>query len=143
MSHSHAAQFQTAAIAKDFILAGRARVTLVSLKTGTRFTFRVAQKDETSPHFVALLSGPDNESSYTFLGTIFEGTTYRHGRRSSVSESAPSAKAFAWAWSYIVRGEMPPSCEVYHEGRCGRCGRTLTVPSSLDIGLGPECATRQ
>jgi hypothetical protein len=25
------------------------------------------------------------------------------------------------------------------EGRCGKCGRTLTVPSSIATGLGPEC----
>lgn len=30
--------------------------------------------------------------------------------------------------------------EVWHEGSCGRCGRKLTVPSSIETGLGPECA---
>lgn len=30
--------------------------------------------------------------------------------------------------------------QVWHEGRCGRCGRKLTVPSSIETGLGPECA---
>lgn len=30
--------------------------------------------------------------------------------------------------------------EVWHEGRCGRCARRLTVPESILIGIGPECA---
>jgi len=115
----------------------------VSGKTGARFTYRVTQKDASSPHFVALLSGPDNESSYTFLGTIFEGMTYRHGKRSSVSPEAPSAKAFAWAWGYLAKGEMPPNCEVWHEGRCGRCGRALTVPESIFSGIGPVCESKE
>jgi len=28
---------------------------------------------------------------------------------------------------------------VFHEGACGRCGRTLTVPESIASGFGPEC----
>jgi Family of unknown function (DUF6011) len=139
---SHSAKFVTAAVAIQFILAGRARFTLVSGKTGQRFTFRVTQKDATSPHFVGVLTGQDNESSYSFLGIIFGGKAYRQGRKSPISPEAPSAKAFAWAWGYLARGEMPPSCEVWHEGRCGRCSRVLTVPSSVELGFGPECASR-
>ena len=143
MSHSHAAKFETAAVAVQFILAGRARLTLVSEKSGTRFTYRVAQKDETTPHFVSLMNGSCNETAFTFLGTIFEKTTYRHGKKSQVSQDAPSAKAWAWAWSYLSRGEMPPSCEVWHEGRCGKCGRALTVPASISSGIGPVCEGRE
>lgn len=30
--------------------------------------------------------------------------------------------------------------KVHHEGRCGKCGRRLTVPESIETGLGPECS---
>jgi hypothetical protein len=30
--------------------------------------------------------------------------------------------------------------DVHHEGKCGRCGRKLTVPESVKSGFGPECA---
>ncbi len=143
MSHSHAAKFQTAAVALQFLLAGRARFTFVSEKTGTRFTFRVTQKDATSPHFVSVLTGSDNESSYTFLGTIFEGRSYFHGKKSKIAQDAASAKAFAWAWGYLSRGEMPPSMELWHEGRCGKCGRSLTVPESIASGIGPVCEGKE
>jgi hypothetical protein len=132
--------------ARQFALAGNARLTLVSAKTGTRFTFRVQQGKQDAPqgapqpHFVSLLSGSDNDSDYTFLGTIFAGGNYRHGRKSRVAADAPSAKGFAWAWGFLARGELPPGCEVWHEGRCGRCGRALTVPESIVTGLGPVCA---
>jgi hypothetical protein len=129
--------------ARQFALAGNARLTLVSVKTGTRFTFRVQRgKQDDAPHFVSLLSGSDNESDYVFLGTIFGDSAYRHGRKSRVSADAPSAKGWAWAWAFLARGELPPACEVWHEGRCGRCGRALTVPESIASGLGPECAQK-
>jgi hypothetical protein len=138
--HDKARKFESAATTKTFMLAGRARVTVVSQKTGVRFTFRVAVRtgDPTSPHFVSLLTGPDNTSSYTFMGTIFDGKVYRTGR--SFNKDAPAAKAFAWVWSYVSRGELPPHCEIWHEGCCGKCGKPLTVPSSIAIGLGPDCA---
>jgi uncharacterized protein DUF6011 len=141
------AQLTDGARTRAFLLGGNARVTLVSTKTGTRFTFRVRTKDTpkkdaaaVAPWFVALLTGPENTTDYTFLGTIFEDKTYRHGRKSRVAPEAPSAKGFAWAWSFIARGELPPGCEVWHEGRCGRCGHPLTDPASIAMGLGPVCA---
>lgn len=152
---NHHAQLTDGAAARKFLLAGDARVTLVSQKTGTRFTFRVRAKGvlkgeaPEAPWFVSLLTGRENNSDYTYLGTIFEDLLthdpkgyggYRHSDKSRVSPEASSIKGFVWAWRYIVRGELPPGCEVWHEGRCGRCGRALTVPSSIAMGLGPECA---
>lgn len=133
------------ALARQFALAGSARLTLVSDRTGARFTYRVSCKRDgegkiSSPHFVALLNGADNNADYAFIGTIFDGKDYRHSRKSAVSADAPSAKGFAWAWSFLAKGELPPGCQVWHEGRCGRCGRPLTVPESIASGLGPICA---
>jgi hypothetical protein len=139
MSADNAAKLADAARARDFILAGDARFTFRSAKTGARYTYRVTQPKDGVPHFVKVLTGSDNESDYTFLGTIFEASTYRHGRRSHIGQDAPSAKAFAWAWEHIAKGELPEALEVFHEGRCGRCGRALTTPASVSQGYGPEC----
>lgn len=124
---------------KTFALAGKAIFTVVSKKTGSRFTFKVSRPDENSPHFVKVLTGPDNENSYTFLGTIFNGSTFRHGKKSRIPMNAPSALAFEYLWKHI---DNPPTdkIEIHHEGKCCRCGRTLTVPESLLTGVGPECA---
>jgi hypothetical protein len=129
--------------AREFLLAGNARVTLVSGKTGVRFTYRVRRPegvDPKRPHFVALLRGPDNEEDYAFLGTIFHDGHFVMGRNSRISGEAPSARAFRYAWSALHCFAMPHGVEVWHEGRCGRCGRALTVPESVARGLGPECA---
>jgi hypothetical protein len=38
--------------------------------------------------------------------------------------------------------ELPGGYKIHHEGRCGKCGRLLTVPESVETGIGPECAKR-
>jgi hypothetical protein len=138
----NAAKLSDGVRARAFILAGDARFTFVSAKTGQRYTYRVTQPKDGVPHFVKVLTGPDNETAYTFLGTIFESATYRHGRRSRIGQDASSAKAFAWAWGNIARGILPESLEVWHEGRCCCCGRALTTPESIASGIGPVCAAK-
>lgn len=131
--------FHTTGQARAFLLAGNARMTITSKKTGTRFTYKV-RHDEDRPWFVSVLTGSDNESDYTFFATIFANGECRHGRRSSIGEEAPSAVAFQWLWRQLQKpGALPETIEVHHEGRCGRCGRALTVPESIESGFGPEC----
>lgn len=125
-----------------FMLAGRAHVTFQSRRTGTRFTYRITQASaERRPplHFVSILTGPDH---YEYLGCIYDRRAYSHGRKSRIDREAPSAIAFAWVWARLTSGEMRPELAVYHEGRCGACGRRLTTPRSIETGLGPVCAGR-
>ena len=135
-------QFSNASDAFSFMTAGKATVTFVSKTTGNRFTYRISKSDDGQCYFVGLLNGPNNSSDYKYMGYIRRGL-YCHGRRvpkpGDISLAAPSAKAFAWSWQNIVSGRMPDNLEVWHEGRCGRCARKLTVPSSVASGFGPEC----
>jgi hypothetical protein len=135
-------RFSTAAQAVTFLKAGNATVTLVSKKTRQRFTYRVRKaKDAQDLFFVGVLTGSNNENDFSYLGTL-RGTTYALGRKSRISAEAPSHKAFAWAIGNLLNGNLPDVLEIWHEGRCGRCHRKLTVPSSIESGLGPECAGR-
>lgn len=137
----HAAQLTDHAALLRFALAGNARLTLVSERTSTRFTFQLRASENDAVRFVSVLTGADNEADFSFLGTIFvDGLGYRYSLRSSLQHDVPSARAWAWFWRHIAAGRMAPNCEVWHEGRCGRCGRALTVPQSIATGLGPECA---
>lgn len=157
---------------KSIVLGGRAHFTLVS-PSGTRFTYRVcAPSKETEDggkkldhaarvRFVKVLTGSDNYSSYSFLGSIFLDervrVTYRsegqwgwrnqpsarpkyvHGKRSRIAADATSAKAFAWFWDRLNAGLDLKGVEFWHEGACARCARKLTVPESIVVGFGPEC----
>ena len=134
---------------KDFVLAGKAIFTVENEKTGNRFTYKVKQaenKDDgpSKVWFVSVLNGPDNGSNYAYIGTIFGNNFYvptldfRLTKKSTVTKDAQSFKVFSWMLKHNLI--LPPFVKVHHEGRCGRCGRRLTVPESIKNGLGPECA---
>lgn len=150
------AAFTSASDAYRAILAGNAKITLVSKATGARYTFQVSLakrrpgSDPSAPMtwFVSLLSGPNNEADFTYLGVLREGWGSEGVRFSTTAKSrmgtdAAPVKAIAWTVHALYdRGEIPSSLEVWHEGCCCRCGRTLTVPESIASGLGPECAKK-
>jgi hypothetical protein len=46
---------------------------------------------------------------------------------------------FQYVINKLKLKNLPDFIEVWHEGKCGKCGRTLTVPSSIESGIGPEC----
>lgn len=122
---------------KPYALAGKATVTLRSMKTGTRFTYRIKKHKTEELYFVGVLNGPDNTNNYQYLGTIFpEGFSVT--RKSQINFKAPSAVAFHW----FAKNMEHAAVEVWHEGACGKCGRKLTVPESIESGLGPTCASR-
>ena len=130
-----------------FSLAGNATLTLVSGASGVRFTYRIKKAnldDPQSPWFVALLSGPDNESHYSYLGCLWAqkegGVRFVHGKKSKIGKEAPSVKGIAWLFAQLQGGSKLNQAEVWHEGKCGRCGRKLTVPESIEKGLGPDCS---
>ena len=125
---------------RNFLLAGKAIFTVVSKKSGVRFTYKVKKHDEKDLWFVSVLTGSDNNSSYSYLGTIFGDSGFRHTNKSRITPEAPSHKAFNWLFSMIKQNKpVEEFAEIHHEGRCGRCGRRLTVPESIESGFGPEC----
>ena len=137
---------------REFVFAGNARLTLVSKKTGARFTYRVSKPKRENgassvSHFVGVLSVPENGADYSYLGLYRDGM-FEFGRKSPIPIGAPSGRAYSYFAKVLRRAEhdpeytWPAELEVWHEGRCGRCGRTLTVPESIARGIGPECAGR-
>lgn len=139
-----------------FALAGNATFTVVSKATGTRFTYRIrapkvdrdgapVSKEAAEVLFVSVLTGPQNTSDYTYFGTVFrkDGNKFRHSNKSRVAADATSVKAFAWMFEHVLKSASgADKCVVYHAGTCGRCGRLLTTPESVRLGLGPECASK-
>jgi hypothetical protein len=144
MSNSH--RFADLETARAYALAGNATMTLESLKTGTHYTYRIRQatdKESGEPvrglYFVNLLTkGSADEGNFVYVGLIREG---KFTLTKNSGFAVGSGPVDAWSYFWAVKA-LPPQLTVRHEGKCGRCGRTLTVPSSIDAGIGPECATK-
>lgn len=146
---SEARQIADAAGILNFITAGRAVFTLVSKASGERRTFRVAAPKDAQPgdalRFVSLLTGPDNTTNYEYVGLVTKAGGELVTRTSRGKMPTQPLNTISWLLAQLqraVRGEPSKldQVEFWHEGRCCRCGRRLTVPSSIESGIGPECA---
>lgn len=117
----------------------------VSNPVGDRYTFRVVHKPGSEKFgpvwFVCLLTGPDNAADYTYLGLLDAETgEVRLTAKSRYREDSRPVAVVRWALGHVWAGRaLPDGYGLHHEGKCGRCGRALTVPSSIESGLGPEC----
>lgn len=135
-------KFQNIENIKKFLFAGNATITLESKTSGKHLTFKVKASDSKSNpcYFVSLLTGSDNESNYTYLGTIFNRKEFRITKKSKITDNALSFKSFNFFFNNVLSNRLNNNLSVYHSGICGRCGRKLTTPSSIEAGMGPECA---
>jgi Family of unknown function (DUF6011) len=131
--------FTSAADARRFIRGGKAILTIRSHKSGEHRTFRVSKKDADSPFFVGLLTGPDNGADYTYMGVLTDDGRVRLTKASKMGNESVSVRAWNYVATKLHADSLPPDADVLHEGRCGCCGRALTVPESIERGIGPEC----
>jgi hypothetical protein len=126
-----------------FFTGGNATFT-VDNGQGTHYTFKIRQPKSCDKFFAMLLTGPDNEHSYTYMGVfepIFGGI--RLTAKSRYNDDSQPVKVLRWAMKHAFGDKLlPDGYAIHHEGKCGCCGRTLTVPESIKRGIGPECWSR-
>jgi hypothetical protein len=93
--------------------------------------------DRNSSIRVWVLSGSNNMSDYQYLGTI-NTRSLVFKPKNEVSE-AKSVQLISALVRLISLGGAPRNATIYHEGKCGVCGRRLTTPDSITSGIGPTC----
>jgi hypothetical protein len=117
-----------------FVTGGNATFTLQGKQS--RYTYKVRKSEGEKPLlFVSLLTAPDE---YTYLGILGEASL-RMTKASKLNETSAPVKAFNWFWNRETMSAPLPGLEFFHAGKCCRCGRELTVPESIERGIGPEC----
>ena len=136
-----------------FMTAGNAYFTLKNETNQERVTYRVvdahrAIKGDNSPEagklfFVSFLIGQNNMSGYAFIGSISKDHAghfnFKHSVKAKAKIDSKQVKGIDWLLKTVQKGALPTQMQFYHEGRCARCGRLLTVPESIQSGYGPEC----
>jgi hypothetical protein len=135
--HTHARIMTNVADVARFLLAGHATITLKSLATNAHFTYRISKADDADRWFVKVLTDGDQ---YVYAGMLFDATAALSITKASrFRDDSPCVKAFRYFHAHLLAGSIPEQLEVRHEGQCGRCGRALTHPDSIDRGIGPDC----
>ena len=112
-------------------------ITARSIATGNHYTFKFRQSRSAGLLALVLTDG----DQWLNLGFIdFQKRTVRLGKYTEFSSSSTCYRALTWL---VKLAEFHPAVvEVQHDGRCGRCGRPLTHPDSIQSGIGPICAQR-
>jgi hypothetical protein len=147
-THSHTpGQMTNVADIQQFMVAGHATFTLVSVSTKGRYTYKIdAVPDSENRYFVSVLSGSDNESDYMYIGMMFDnddrGFHFSPKKNMEHNGSTAAFKWFAMGLHTIEGDELPEVVEFWHEGKCAMCGKKLTTPESIERGFGPVCYTR-
>lgn len=133
-------QFTDPELLKEFVLAGRAKITVRSNRSLKHFTYKIKKERDKKIWYVSRLSSHE----YIYLGTIFEDFSFRATRKTLASEATSEQFiAFDWLMGHLNRKYMPKDITVFHEGRCGMCGIELTDPISIKEGYGPDCRKKR
>ena len=137
MSKTATFPFETAARTLAYILAGNGKFTIRSKASSVTFKYTV-EASSRDPNTLFVNYKRD------YIGFI-RGRRLIAGKKGRPSTA--SYKALEYALKLLDKYTQLPidaykqtSLEVWHEGVCGRCGRTLTNPDSIASGIGPVCA---
>jgi hypothetical protein len=123
----------------------------VSFEDGSHKTLRLRTQPASASfkpgeQIISVLTGSDNDSDYTRVGNV---EVYQDEK-----SNVPARRPKIWrrhqdrpdlAEAVRVLFQDPAAAGLaYAEqaSRCYRCNRTLTVPTSIHAGLGPECASK-
>ena len=141
-----------ASITLDDLKAGYAVFTAVTAQTGTPFTYSVKKSDKPNDrgvytYWVALLTGPDNTTDYTYMGILVYDEPsklwiVKTTKASMIRKDAPSFIVIAWLLRKLSRNlpyDYDKGARVLMSGRCLRCHRPLTVESSINNKYGKKC----
>ena len=114
-------------------------ITVLSKASGEHRTFRVrTQADDAKfapgSRVVGLLVGPDNTADYQDFGFVTEDGRIILWKRYRDSEF------YGWVARMLANPERwTAKCEFNFDGRCRKCNRPLTDPTSVALGIGPKC----
>lgn len=144
-------------IAKEFITAGKSTFTFsvnaeyaAANNLKPHYTFKVVKKEANDrwpeTYFVSVLTGPDNTTSYTYLGMLDpKNGSIRTTAKSCMTDAALPVRlinrTLALVWENESDKIVAAGFNLQHAGKCGRCGRKLTTPKSVEQGFGPECVS--
>ena len=134
--------------ALQFMTAGKAEFVLHSTKTNQDFKFSLTRQEtkdkedkEKYIYFLNYLHGHDK----TYAGVVwFKDETqefiFSTGKNGKMSPNALEIRSLIFVMNKLYREETVQYLDVFHVGKCGKCGKKLTTPESILTGLGPTCS---
>jgi hypothetical protein len=114
--------------------------TVTSVATGERRTFQIKTwvKKDDKPRVVSMLIGSDNTSDYKGFGFVNSDGKIVVWKKDRGTVFEKYARMLETLQEHVDAGRVV----IHHEGRCRICNKPLTVPESIESGIGPKCASK-
>lgn len=139
--------------ALQFMTAGKAEFVLHSTKTNQDFKFSLTRQESRDQgkesennekkyiYFLNYLHGHEK----TYAGVVwFKQDTgefmFSTGKNGQMSPKDLEIRSLIFVMNKLYREETVQYLDVFHVGKCGKCGKKLTTPESILTGLGPTCS---
>lgn len=151
--------------ALDFILAGKSKFILVSGISGVRLSISLksvpaynrtssTQPEPKEPSQFRSTTKANNERAYFittcrgFIGTLLFDTGTQHfkivePKNRDVLTDDIYKHSLLYVLNALLDERFDIPVQIFHTGYCGKCGRKLTTPQSIQTGLGPTCQSRE
>ena len=111
--------------------------TIRSKKTGKDYTFKVSQVFYQNNNYLHLKV----ETQYLvfkYLGWYKDGKVIY--KKTEVN--TPASQAISWFMKMLLANKLDvldSNVDIFHLGKCLKCGKTLTDANSIEVGFGPVC----
>lgn len=131
--------------------AGNVVVTVKSKKTGEHITVKLASRfkndsgrgkkwqpagPDKATHIFASVRNADRAGWDDKIGTYYPNTgRFFEDHNTEAARVWAAAAALQW----LCGNADETHAEYFESNECGRCGRMLTDPVSIERGIGPEC----
>lgn len=126
---------------RNYVLGGHGTVTLES-DSGVHHSYSFSC-DEKRPDMLWIYTLTTN-NDWVYVGYYNKQyNCFRLTAKSTYKADSPIVKGIAYIFKMMLIPDYSDSrMHLLHEGICARCGRPLTNPDSIELGLGPYCATQ-
>lgn len=141
--HKISASNLTHMIQRDGKTVKGAPFTVRSKVTGKDYTFKVSQSKVNDMQFMHIKT-ERKYLEFHYTGYYWNGRLVRRNKETKKLEEVktPAAEAAAWLLRQLEAGQfgkLDASVDIFHIGRCLRCGKKLTDSQSIELGFGPVC----
>ena len=112
--------------------------TIRSKKSGKDYTFKISQSVFKNRNYVHVKVETEY-LNFKYMGYYKNGDIVRGN---NVIVNTPASTAVSWFLRQLFNNNfklLSDSVDIFHLGKCLKCGKTLTDANSIEVGFGPVC----
>lgn len=120
--------------------------TIRSKRTGKDYTFKISHKPFNGFNYLHIKVETEY-MNFRYMGYYREGQIMRRDKQTKQLKvvDTPASTAISWFIRMIKAGNfdiLRNGVDIFHIGKCLKCGKPLTDSTSIEYGIGPICRNK-